>query len=151
MKHIVYVSQAHRPMSTDELASLLKHSRVRNLEDEITGLLIYRFNADYDRGNFVQALEGPEDKIDDVWQRISKDARHHTIVVVEESSVEQRMFKDWSMGFKNVTAADLEGVDGFSDLGSDQFWRDVSTTSAAGALELLRSFYDASCQDTDTA
>ncbi|MCY4202099.1 MAG: BLUF domain-containing protein [Aestuariivita sp.] len=151
MKYIVYVSQAYRPMSADELSSLLKHSRGRNLDDEISGLLIYRFNRDYGRGNFVQVLEGPTSKIDDVWQRISSDPRHHTIVMVEECPIEQRMFKDWSMGFKNVTAADLEGIAGFSDLGSDQFWKEVSPTSAAGALELLRSFYDAGCHYSDIA
>lgn len=142
MKQIVYVSQAERPFSTDELSSLLKHSQERNAADGITGLLIYRYNPDYGRGNFVQALEGPEDKIDDVWRRISNDTRHHTVIIVEEGPIENRMFSDWSMGFKNVDAEDLERFEGFSDLGSDRFWRDAGPTSAASALELLKSFYD---------
>jgi len=146
MKYIVYVSQAERPFSTDELSSLLQHSRTRNVGDDISGLLIYRFNSDYGRGNFVQVLEGPNDRIDDVWRRISNDARHHTIIVVEEGLIEQRMFRDWSMGFKNVTAEDLKNVEGFSDLGSDQFWQEITPTSAAAAPELLKSFYDSSCK-----
>ncbi len=104
--------------------------------------MIYRFNPDFGRGNFVQALEGPDDKINDVWRRISNDARHHTIIVVHEGPIENRMFSDWSMGFKNVAAEDLESFKGFSDLGSDRFWQEVTPTSAASALELLKSFYD---------
>ena len=142
MKFIVYVSQAKRPFSEAELAKLLEHSRTRNTSDQITGLLIYRFNKDYNRGNFVQVLEGPESAIEDVWQRISSDSRHHTIVVVEEGDVEKRMFGDWSMGFKNVIASELENFEGFSELGSDEFWKDISPKSASEALELLRSFYE---------
>ena len=142
MKQIVYVSQAERPFTTDELSSLLEHSRANNADDGITGLLIYRFNPDYGRGNFIQVLEGLDDKIDDVWRRISNDTRHHTIIVVEEGPIDARMFSAWTMGFKNVAAEDLEGFEGFSDLGSDTFWREVTPTSAASALELLKSFYD---------
>lgn len=142
MKHIVYVSQAERPFHSDELSELLAHSRKRNAEDGITGLLIYRFNPDYERGNFVQILEGPDDKIDDVWRRISNDSRHHTIIVVEEGEISSRAFADWSMGFKNVDAADLSSFEGFSDLGSDDFWQDITPSKASAALDLLRSFYD---------
>jgi hypothetical protein len=142
MKYIVYVSQAKEPFSTEELKALLEHSRRRNQETGISGLLIYRFNPDYNRGNFVQVLEGAEAAIDDVWRRISSDDRHHTIIVVEEDKIETRMFGDWSMGFKNIDASELEAFDGFSDLGSDQFWENVNSDNAAAALDLLRSFYD---------
>ncbi len=142
MKHIVYVSQAEKPFQTDELSVLLAHSRARNAADDITGLLIYRYNQDFARGNFVQVLEGPDDRIDDVWHRISGDDRHHTIIVVQEGKIETRMFGDWSMGFKNVDSRDLEGFEGFADLGSDRFWNDANPATAASALDLLRSFYD---------
>ncbi|WP_405110494.1 BLUF domain-containing protein [Phaeobacter sp. BS52] len=142
MKHIVYVSQAEHPFSAWELANLLETSRARNVSDGISGLLIYRLNPEYNRGNFVQAIEGPEAEIDSLWSRITRDNRHHTIVVVQEGSIEARMFDGWSMGFKNADAEDLAGFAGFSDLGSDTFWSDISPASAAGALELLRNFYD---------
>lgn len=142
MKYIVYVSQAVKPFGSDELSQLLEHSRAKNLSDDITGLLIYRFNEEYSRGNFVQVLEGPVASIDDVWARISKDPRHHTIVVVEEEDIEERMFKDWSMGFRNVDAKDLKNIEGFSDLGSDNFWNQITSGAVPEALELLKSFYD---------
>ena len=142
MKYIVYVSQAVKPFDSSELAKLLEHSQAKNLEAGVTGLLIYRFNPEYSRGNFVQALEGPEAAIDDVWQRISNDRRHHTILVVEEGDIDTRMFSDWSMGFRNVDADDLKNVEGFSDLGSDNFWAQATSGTVPEALELLKSFYD---------
>ena len=46
------------------------------------------------------------------------------------------------MGFRNVDADDLTGVEGFSDLGSDEFWDQATSGTMPGALELLKSFYD---------
>ncbi|MGI9365442.1 MAG: BLUF domain-containing protein [Rhizobiaceae bacterium] len=142
MKFIVYVSQAEQPFASKELSDLLEHSRARNTKDEISGLLIYRFNPDFGRGNFLQILEGPETALEDVWKRIANDNRHHTIIVLEEGDIDARMFGDWSMGFKNVDEADLQDFEGFSNLGSDAFWEQIGPQSAPDAMELLRSFYD---------
>lgn len=144
MKHLVYVSQARAPMTDEELRELLEHSRKRNLADGITGLLIYRYSPEFSRGNFLQVLEGPAAALDDVWERISKDRRHHTIVVLEESGdPPERMFADWSMGFKNVQDDDLRGVTGFADMGSDAFWDRAARDTLPSALEFLSTFYDA--------
>ena len=141
MKYIVYVSQASRPFSEDQLTDLLLHSRERNTKDGISGLLIYRFNHDFNRGNFVQVLEGPDSSLENVWSRISKDKRHHTVVVVEEGCIATRMFENWSMGFKNIEARELREFEGFSDLGSDKFWKEVNPGKVSTALDLARSFY----------
>jgi hypothetical protein len=143
MKYIVYVSQAVTPFSPEELGQLLAHSRRRNSGDGITGLLVYRYNDDFERGNFLQVLEGPDAALDDVWRRISNDARHHTIVVVEEGHVDARMFPDWSMGFKNVDAGQLADYEGFADMGSDAFWDRAERTTLSEALDVLKGFYEA--------
>ena len=142
MKHIVYVSQATKAFSTDELAKLLEHSRDHNLDYEITGLLVYRYNDDYERGNFLQVLEGSQEALDDVWNRISNDPKHHTIIVLEEGAQDARMFGDWSMGFRNVDENDLAKFPGFSELGSDEFWQNANKKALPNALTTLRSFYD---------
>ena len=143
MKYIVYVSQAAKAFSTDDLAGLLKHSRKRNSADGVSGLLVYRYNSDFKRGNFLQVLEGTDDALDDVWRRISGDPRHHTIIVLDEGKSETRMFGDWSMGFRNVDESDLAKFAGFSELGSDAFWQDAKKQALPDALSTLRSFYDA--------
>lgn len=142
MKYIVYVSQAAKAFSTDDLAGLLTHSRERNAADNITGLLVYRYHTDFKRGNFMQVLEGTDDALKDVWRRISGDPRHHTIIVLDEGEHDTRMFGDWSMGFRNVDENDLAKFAGFSELGSDAFWQDAKKQALPDALSTLRSFYD---------
>ncbi len=143
MKYIVYVSQSKKPFTKDELAELLTHSRARNQTDDITGLLIYRYNPDFGRGNFLQVLQGPEKALEDLWKRISADPRHHTIIVLEEGDSPDRMFADWSMGFRNVDESDLKAFPGFQQLGSDDFWQRVTANPLPGALDMLRGFYEA--------
>ena len=142
MRYIVYVSQAAKAFSADNLAGLLDHSRVRNTAEEVTGLLIYRYNEDFRRGNFLQVLEGPEDALANVWSRISSDPRHHTIIVLKEGESDARAFGDWSMGFRNVDEKDFVDFVGFSELGSDQFWEDAKKQALPDAMAALRSFYD---------
>lgn len=142
MKFILYVSQARKPFERAELRDLLEHSRKRNDQDGITGLLVYRYNDDFDRGNFLQILEGPDDAIEDVWRRISGDRRHHTIVVIEEGKIDKRAFADWSMGFKNADAGDLKGHPAFTDMGSDAFWRKAEELETREAMDLLLDFYE---------
>ena len=142
MRYIVYVSQAVKAFSTNDLAKLLEHSRTSNAKDGITGLLIYRYNADYRRGNFLQVLEGTNDALDDVWNRISNDPRLHTLVVLDGGESDAKMFGDWSMGFKNVDEKDLIEFSGFSELGSDAFWKNANKEALPDALTTLRSFYE---------
>ncbi|WP_212526144.1 BLUF domain-containing protein [Actibacterium sp. MT2.3-13A] len=142
MKFIAYVSQAIAPFDAEELQHLLERSRARNTADGITGLLIYRYNDEYGRGNFLQFLEGPETRIEEVWERIANDDRHHSVIVVEEGRSEKRMFSDWSMGFRNVEEFDLRDFPGFADMGSDAFWRRAENNALPEALDLLRSFCD---------
>lgn len=141
MNYIVYVSQARRPMSLTGLQELLDHSRERNDQDGITGLLVYRYNPDFDRGNFIQVLEGRQGALDDVWGRISQDQRHHTIVTLHEGDAPERMFKTWSMGFKNIDASELSVHPGYADMGSDAFWDRVDREALPAPLEFLQSFY----------
>lgn len=144
MNYLIYVSQAKKPVAEAALAELLNYSRQRNEEAGITGLLIYRYVPEADRGNFMQILEGDPASLSAVWDRISQDSRHHSIVVLEEAETAGRMFATWTMGFQNVSAEDLADYEGYSDLGSDAFWSRIKKQTTAGALGLLQSFYDPS-------
>ncbi|MGB5215245.1 MAG: BLUF domain-containing protein [Anderseniella sp.] len=141
MYHLIYVSQATRPMSEKDLAAVLEKSRDYNTEDGITGLLIYKFTPSENRANFMQLLEGPEDKVLAAFARIEADKRHHTKVVLEQGEISDRNFPDWSMGFRNADAADLENFDGYSDLGSPEFWTRAKDGELSDALDIMMSFY----------
>lgn len=141
MHYLIYVSQAARPMSEEELAAILRKSRDHNQRDGITGLLIYKFAPEDRRANFMQLLEGDKASVHAAFERIAADKRHHTKIVLEEGEVPRRSFPDWTMGFRNLETSDLEGFEGFSDLGSEQFWSKARAGGLTEALELMKSFY----------
>lgn len=142
MYYLIYVSQARQPMSKADLKSILEKSRAYNIEDSITGLLIYKYAEKANRGNFMQLLEGPKDRVEAAFERIVADERHHTQIVLEEGEAEARSCPNWLMGFRNVDTDDLARVDGFADLGEDSFSERALCGDIHGALGLMQSFYE---------
>jgi len=142
MKYIVYVSQAATPFSKAALKGLLDKSRSRNTDEGITGLLLYRYSEDFDKGYFIQAIEGPDLVLTALWDRISNDSRHHTIITLAKGDQSAPMFPNWSMGFKNVDDDDLASLPGFADIGKDSFWQNLEENKMPEAVDLLRGFYE---------
>lgn len=89
---ISYRSQATPAgRSGEALTAILEVSQVCNVRDDITGALTY-----YD-GWFIQVIEGPLAKLDDLMLRLAGDDRHFDIDVAERISVPRRLFPDWCM------------------------------------------------------
>ena len=66
MYRIVYKSCESSPFSENELKRLLLNSRLRNAETGLTGMLIY------DRGIFLQMLEGDIAPLFKTFERIER-------------------------------------------------------------------------------
>ena len=109
LSNLVYVSVATEEMSDEELTTLLKLARINNAKQDITGLLLYR------DGMFVQALEGDEKKIEALFNKISKDKRHHGVTLLYKKPLKDRSFPDWSMGFSRMPEKALEHLEGHSE------------------------------------
>ena len=103
MIRIVYVSAARRLMSESELDGLLADSRVRNGQREVTGMLLYK------DGSFMQAIEGAEETIETLFDRIARDPRHGSVRRLTSETIEQRMFGDWTMAFRRFDGARTPG------------------------------------------
>lgn len=97
MLQLVYISSA---VGTVDTGPVLAVSRRNNGRDSITGLLY----ADGKR--FLQALEGPADKVEATFARIQLDTRHRALVVLSRRTIEVREFGMWEM------AARTPGQDG---------------------------------------
>jgi hypothetical protein len=110
----VYVSSAAKPMAEEEILELLRIARAKNERLGITGMLLYR------EGNFLQVLEGPASAIDQVIDKIKKDPRHKGLILMSRKPVEERLFPEWQMAFRNMnkTPGADQGRSPFLDLGS---------------------------------
>ncbi len=89
-----YVSEPAQVMSFLGLTRLLYHSYLRNTKLGITGVLIFENNQ------FGQVIEGPEDVIKSLWEKIQQDDRHKNIRLIEEKPITYRSFKKWTMVFQ---------------------------------------------------
>ena len=69
--------------------------------------------------SFFQVLEGEEDVVRQVFDKIQRDPRHERIKVLFEGPIEAREFADWRMGFVDLNGVDVKNLPGFSDFLSD--------------------------------
>ena len=100
MLTLVYISTARAPITSALCDNILAASRVNNLADGITGLLVAGTKR------FLQALEGPDDKVRATYARIAADPRHFACVVIGERASGTRQFGEWAMGYSVGRDAD---------------------------------------------
>jgi len=108
---LTYISVARRPMAENDLLQILEKSRDNNLHYDITGMLLFRDSY------FIQALEGEQRIVRDLFQRIAADERHHHVLEIGTDEINARDFDNWSMGFNyaNNTQVNFSQVEGFTD------------------------------------
>lgn len=109
MFYLVYASSATRPFSEADLSDLLETSRENNARLGITGMLLYK------DGNFMQVLEGEEETVRALYEKIGTDPRHDGAITLHQSFAQERQFPDWSMGFRNLDSPELRTVPGYSE------------------------------------
>jgi hypothetical protein len=119
--HIIYVSSSKGLMSEEELAGLLKSIQTNNIENEITGMLLYR------EGNIMQVIEGEKHNIEQLFRRIELDERHTGIIKLVQEEISHRDFADWSMYYKNLSGLQ---EDGFVDFMSSESFNEQNVSRA---------------------
>lgn len=93
---LMYLSDAVRDFPTSELESLLEKARAYNEPRGITGCLIYG------NGKFIQFIEGEKDQVVALYEKIEKDPRHNNVLLYQPAVSANRLFEEWSMGFKTL-------------------------------------------------
>lgn len=134
MFHLVYVSYAVRSLSENELIQILMASRENNKALGITGMLLYL------QERFIQVLEGNERQVRQLYEKIIQDPLHKKVTVILEGTSKHRMFKDWSMGFKNLSHTDFTRLSGFTDV-EEFFSHPVRDVAGSAVMTFLQLFY----------
>ena len=104
----VYTSTATGPFSRADLVELLKGSVRRNTRAGITGLLLYQSGA------FMQALEGEKTALVELFEKISRDPRHHHIIRLIQGPIQERTFPNSAMAFRDLDTPELRKLTGYS-------------------------------------
>jgi hypothetical protein len=93
MRRLIYISSTRTTFTAGDLEEILRVSRRNNAAVGVTGLLVAGGRR------FLQVLEGAEDAIDAVFQRIKQDPRHHAVVILSRTEIAAPSFGEWSMGY----------------------------------------------------
>jgi len=135
MIELVYMSQAKRIFTEEELNKILMSARRNNLAAGITGMLLYD-----GKGTFMQAIEGEKDKIYQLFNRIKADSRHGDVHLLCEAAINERSFPDWNMGYKRLSKANTNTIQGFSTLLESGSNAEVTGKNGSFAVAMLNHF-----------
>jgi hypothetical protein len=106
---MAYISAASKPFSRAELRDLLKQADELNAKAGVTGMLLHK------DGRFMQILEGPKAAVKAIFGRISKDSRHHGIIVLIKEAAEERHFAGSPMAFRDLDSPEQRAVPGYGE------------------------------------
>lgn len=103
MLQLLYRSIAVDPEFSKSDLDILRASLPYNRAHGISGFL---WRADM---QFFQALAGPKEKVRPLFEKIQRDARHHSIeVLINEQREWVKPFRGWAMGY-DVVGAEIAG------------------------------------------
>ncbi len=97
MVQLLYASTLGSSMLTsEEIEKILHKSRSNNPRWNITGILLYRSQI------FIQLLEGDEQHVNSLYDKIKQDKRHSNVTEIARIHGGQRLFSGWDMAFKEL-------------------------------------------------
>jgi hypothetical protein len=130
MFELIYTSAAKVLLDPLQLGEILASARRNNPILGVSGILLYH------QGSFMQLLEGEEQVLRTLYERIAVDPRHHRLATLRERTIESRSFGSWSMGFVALDPRLLSALPGRHALSSNG----TLENDAATVLPLLDQF-----------
>jgi hypothetical protein len=115
LRSLIYRSRATSRLDAPALDALVQGARQHNHRVGVTGSMLYRDGA------FLQWLEGPDEIVEGLFDRISRDPRHTGIEVLSDHHSSRRLFHDWDMRLVTDT--------------TEQGFRVLQNTTAVSALD----------------
>jgi ABC-type uncharacterized transport system YnjBCD ATPase subunit len=101
---LVYLSQRAAYCDEAALDQLLKQSITNNKANDITGILM-RCDT-----HFFQYIEGEQNVVLALYQKIKADPRHSELVTVSSGVIERRAFANWEMRSELLTPAAIQSL-----------------------------------------
>jgi hypothetical protein len=136
MLSLIYVSSSVRELNDEELLDILKVSRENNSSNDVSGLLLYK------GGNFMQVLEGPDDVVVSLFEKIEQDPRHKGVSIISQERIQKRQFPAWEMAFTNLDNPAIRNEPGYSKFLHDEFTADLYRNEPKRAYIMLLTFRD---------
>lgn len=102
---LLYTSVLSPSSSIESVSAIIRTGRVNNPKLNISGLLIF------DGANFCQYLEGPEQNVRWLVERIQADHRHTQFEIRHEALVDgTRHYPNWNIAYSHAVETDIEAL-----------------------------------------
>lgn len=102
---LAYASRSSSNLDNSDLEEILVDASAQNRMADVTGVLLY------DGATFLQYLEGPEEGVASVFDRIKQSKRHADIRVLTSGEVPERYFWNWSMACQHADASMIQKIE----------------------------------------
>ena len=133
INQLIYLSQATRKMSQDDLFAIQHTAKENNGPLDVTGSLFYN------GGWFLQGLEGPIPALEKLYKKIELDPRHKNSRIIYNEPANFRTFPRWNMNMTNLDDRQADKYDELVEvLEAAQANRKIG--SASPAVTLLKIF-----------
>jgi hypothetical protein len=99
---LTYASRASHEVSAELIRKILDSSQRNNPGRGLTGILFFNANV------FLQALEGPRDEVNALYNRLADDSRHKDLTVLDYAEISRRCHSNWSMGWAGAKQVNRE-------------------------------------------
>lgn len=90
---LIYASKISSGFGPKDIENILESAQNHNVKENVTGMLC--FSNEY----FLQCLEGSRTAVNNTYQKILNDKRHHNIIMLNYTEIQEREFEKWSMGY----------------------------------------------------
>lgn len=117
MNSLLYVSKPMPDLDSSAVDAILESALRNNPSQGLTGMLLWSETS------FAQLLEGPNEAIETLLNKLKADGRHREMRVLSRTATSRRFFGDWSMASRRM-APELD-------------WRLLEQEDAICAVELL--------------
>ena len=93
---LMYASRATDTVNHETLSAILRKSMANNPSVGVTGVLCSSGSI------FLQVLEGGRSQVSALYNKITRDPRHHEVVLLSYEEISERSFAGWAMGQVNM-------------------------------------------------
>jgi hypothetical protein len=110
LSHLVYVSNRTPNCTQEEIENILASCKKNNPPLMVTGVLLYS------ETKFIQLVEGDAKVIMPLYDKIKKDPRHSSPIMISYGPIKEKSFPSWHMATKNISK---NAVDYKTDISKD--------------------------------
>lgn len=96
MIELIYISDTPNTLDQSTIFEILNSSHAKNKLNDLTGHLYY------DGNSFLQIIEGEENAVRSLYEKIKIDPRHTNVETLYENEINERAFEGWEMAFKEL-------------------------------------------------